>query len=312
MLNRWMGLVPNASEHGYLVDHMLEFCHWFMVLLFLGWTIFFLYTLVRFHQRRNPRANYHGVKSKASAHLEFSVVLVEAVLLLGFALPLWGKRVTAEQFPDQAQALHIRAVGEQFAWNFHYTGPDGMFGRTDVYLVNGNNPLGLDPNDPASQDDVISKNDLHLINHKPTVIDVTSKDVIHSLSLHSMRLTQDATPGSKVPLWFRPIKEGTYEVICAQLCGAGHFGMRAEMTVESQQSWDGWYKSIAEMQHPKAAESAPATAPAAPAPPTAAPAPGNPAAPGATPTPTLAPTPGPATPAQPVAPGATPTPGPAR
>jgi cytochrome c oxidase subunit 2 len=113
-----------------------------------------------------------------------------------------------------------------------------------------------------------------------------------------------------VPLWFRPIKEGTYEVICAQLCGAGHFGMRAEMTVESQQSWDGWYKSIAEMQHPKAAESAPATAPAAPAPPTAAPAPGNPAAPGATPTPTPAPaTPAAATPAQPVA---TPTPGAAR
>src|SRR4029453_7658939 len=121
MLNRWMGLVPNASEHGYLVDHMLEFCHWFMVLLFVGWTTFFLYTLVRFHQRRNPRANYHGVKSKASAHLEFSVVLVEAVLLLGFALPLWGKRVSAEQFPDQSLALHIRAVGEQFAWNFHYT-----------------------------------------------------------------------------------------------------------------------------------------------------------------------------------------------
>ena len=60
MLNRWMGIVPNASEHGYLVDHMLEFCHWFMVLLFVGWTIFFLYTLVRFHERRNPRANYHG------------------------------------------------------------------------------------------------------------------------------------------------------------------------------------------------------------------------------------------------------------
>jgi cytochrome c oxidase subunit 2 len=275
MLNRWMGLVPNASEHGYLVDHMLEFCHWFMVLLFLGWTIFFLYTLVRFNQRRNPRANYHGVKSKASAHLEFSVVLVEAVLLLGFALPLWGKRVTAEQFPNPSDALHIRAVGEQFAWNFHYPGPDGMFGRTDVYLVNANNPLGLDANDPASQDDVISKNDLHLINHKPTVIDVTSKDVIHSLSLHSMRVTQDATPGSRVPMWFRPIKEGTYEVVCAQLCGAGHFGMRAEMTVESQQAWDDWYKSIAAMQHAAAAQPAgTAPAPGAPAPvPLPAPAP---------------------------------------
>jgi cytochrome c oxidase subunit 2 len=314
MLNRWMGLVPNASEHGYLVDHMLEFCHWFMVLLFVGWTIFFLYTLVRFNQRRNPRANYHGVKSKASAHLEFSVVLVEAVLLLGFALPLWGKRVTAEQFPNPGDALHLRAVGEQFAWNFHYPGPDGLFGRTDVYLVNANNPLGLDPNDPASQDDVVSKNDLHLVNHKPTVIDVTSKDVIHSLSLHSMRVTQDATPGSKVPMWFRPIKEGTYEIVCAQLCGAGHFGMRAEMTVESQQTWDGWYTSLASMQHPAsapAASPAPGAAPAPGAPAPAAPGPASAAASDAAPAAPAAgaaPQSNPSLPAQPATPGAAPAP----
>lgn len=273
-----MGLVPNASEHGYLVDHMLEFCHWFMVLLFVGWTIFFLYTLVRFHERRNPRANYHGVKSKASAHLEFSVVLVEAVLLLGFALPLWGKRVTGEQFPDKDAALHVRAIGEQFWWNFHYPGRDGVFGRVATHFMTGQNPLGLDPNDPAGQDDVFTKNDLHLVNHKPTVIDITSKDVIHSFSLHNMRATQDATPGSRVPMWFRPIKAGTYEIVCAQLCGVGHSSMRAEMTVEPLQAWEQWYKETADRQHPGAAgaapgtPTAPATAPgAAPATPGAAP-----------------------------------------
>src|SRR5687767_13477937 len=108
MLNKWMGLVPNASEHGYLIDHFLEVCHWFMLLLFVGWIIFFLYTLVRFHKSRNPRANYHGVKSKASAHLEFTVVLVEAVLLLGFGIPLWGVRVTEQSFPDRDQALRVK------------------------------------------------------------------------------------------------------------------------------------------------------------------------------------------------------------
>src|SRR4030095_2353557 len=121
ILNEWMGLLPNASEHGYLADHMLEFCHWFMLLLFVGWVTFFLFTIVRFHRSRNPRASYHGVKSKASAHLEFTVVLVEAVLLLGFALPLWHQRVAPEQWPDKDRALRVRAVGEQFQWNFHYT-----------------------------------------------------------------------------------------------------------------------------------------------------------------------------------------------
>jgi cytochrome c oxidase subunit 2 len=297
MLNHWMGLIPNASEHGYLVDHMLEFCHWFMLLLFVGWLIFFSYTLVRFHHTRNPRANYHGVKSKASAHLEFTVVLVEAVLLAGFALPLWGKRVTADQFPDKDQAFRVRAIGEQFAWNFHYPGADGVFGRADTSLVNGNNPLGLDPNDPAGQDDVISKNDLHLINHKPTVIEITSKDVVHSLSLHAMRATQDALPGSKIPMWFRPIKQGTYEIVCAQLCGAGHFGMRAEMTVETQQAWESWYKALAGMQHPAAPADAPAPAAAGSLPAVEPPAAVPPAgAPAAAPSPSTAPAPPPAKP----------------
>lgn len=270
-----MGIVPNASEHGYLIDHMLEFCHWFMLLLFVGWSIFFFYTIIRFHRSRNPRADYHGVKSKASAHLEFTVVLAEAVLLLGFALPLWGKRVTDQAFPDRNEALRVKAVGEQFAWNFHYPGPDGVFGRSDAHLVNGNNPLGLDPNDPAGKDDIVSKNELYLINHKPTVVEITSKDVIHSLSLHSMRITQDATPGSKVPVWFRPIKAGTYEIVCAQLCGAGHFGMRATMTVQSQQEWDGWYKDTVTLQHPAAAASA---APASAGAPAGSPTPQPPAA----------------------------------
>jgi cytochrome c oxidase subunit 2 len=268
MLNKLMGIVPNASEHGYLIDHMLEFCHWFMLLLFVGWSIYFVYTLIRFHRTRNPRANYHGVKSKASAHLEFAVVIIEAVLLLGFALPLWAKRVTEDQFPDAREALRVRAVGEQFAWNFHYPGRDNAFGARRADLVTGNNPLGLDPNDPAGADDVVSKNDLHLVNHKPAVVEISSKDVIHSFAVHEMRVTQDAIPGSKVPMWFRPIKAGTYEIICAQLCGAGHFGMRATMTVESQQDWDAWQKDQWRLSHPGATvtpwDQPPAPAPATP------------------------------------------------
>jgi cytochrome c oxidase subunit 2 len=263
MLNRLMGIVPNASEHGYLVDHMLEFCHWFMLLLFVGWSAFFLYTLFRFHRSRNPKANYHGVKSKASAHIEFSVVLVEAILLLGFAFPLWGKRVS--EFPADGTALKVRAIGEQFAWNFHYPGPDGEFGRSERKLVNSSNPLGLDPEDPLSKDDFVSKNELHLVNHRPVVIEIGSKDVIHSLSLKHMRHDQDAIPGLRVPMWFRPIKAGQYEIVCAQLCGAGHYAMKSMMIVEDQAAFDTWEKETIAMQHP-ATPAAAAPAPAAPAP----------------------------------------------
>ena len=77
-INKALGMVPNASEEGYLVDQFLEMCHWFMALLFIGWSCYFVYTLWRFSRARNPRADYHGVHSKASAHLEFSVIVIEA------------------------------------------------------------------------------------------------------------------------------------------------------------------------------------------------------------------------------------------
>lgn len=267
MLNKLMGLPPNASEHGYLVDHMLEFCHWFMLVLFVGWTSYFLYSLFRFHRTRNPRANYHGVKSKASAHIEFSVVVVEATLLIGFALPLWGRRVA--EFPDANEALRVRAIGEQFAWNFHYPGPDGTFGRVHQKFVNSSNPLGLDPEDPAGKDDAVSKNELHVINQKPMIIDITSKDVIHSLALKFMRHAQDAIPGMSVPIWFKPIRTGQFEIVCGQLCGSNHYAMKAYMIVEEKEAFDAWEKDLIEMQHPAAS----ASAPAAPAPETPAPAP---------------------------------------
>jgi cytochrome c oxidase subunit 2 len=131
--------------------------------------------------------------------------------------------------------------------------------------VNSSNPLGLDPEDPLSKDDFVSKNELHLVNHRPVVIEIGSKDVIHSLSLKHMRHDQDAIPGLRVPMWFRPIKAGQYEIVCAQLCGAGHYAMKSMMIVEDQAAFDTWEKETIAMQHP-ATPAAAAPAPAAPAP----------------------------------------------
>ena len=263
-INKAMGMVPNASEHGYFVDQLLEICHWFMAALFVGWSCYFCYTLWRFHRSRNPKADYHGVQSKASAHLEFSVVIIEAVLLLGFAIPIWAKRVNGDNYLNNADAIRVRAVGEQLFWSFHYPGADGVFGSSKPQFVNGGNPLGLDPNDPAGKDDIVTKNEIHLVDKRPVVIEVTSKDVIHSFALKHMRMAQDAIPGSRVPIWFRPIRTGEFEIVCAQLCGTGHFGMMSKMTVDSQADYDVWMKEKIDLQHPAAAAAAaPAPAPAA-------------------------------------------------
>lgn len=263
-INKFLGMVPNASEHGKLVDVLLAVCHWFMLFLFVGWSIFFIYTLWRFHRSRNPKADYHGVQSKASAHLEFTVVVIEAVLLLGFAMPIWAKRVNGENYMNNANSLRVHCIGEQFGWNFHYAGPDGVFARTNPAFISSNNPLGIDPNDPAGADDYYSRNEIHLVNNRPTVIEITSRDVIHSFALKHMRMAQDAIPGSRIPIWFKPIRAGEYEIVCAQLCGSGHFGMKGKMVVEDQKTFDAWQKDQMDLAHPAAA-AAPAPAAAAPA-----------------------------------------------
>jgi cytochrome c oxidase subunit 2 len=249
MLNHYLGIVDNASQHGFQIDEMLEFVHWFMLVLFVGWATFFLFALIRFHRSRNPKADYHGAKSKASTHIEFTVVLVEAVLLLGFAIPLWGKRVNGPR-PENGDAVRVRVIAEQFRWTFHYPGPDGVFGRQKAELISGDNPLGLDYSDPAAKDDLYTSNELHIPLDKNVICDITSKDVIHSFALESMRIGQDAIPGSNSPIWFKPIKAGTYEIICAQLCGAGHYAMRAMMMVDPDKDYKEWESDRAQQLKP--------------------------------------------------------------
>jgi cytochrome c oxidase subunit 2 len=269
-LNRLMGMLPNHSEHGKEIDHMLNFCHWFMLLLFVGWTCFFLFTIFRFHKSRNPRANYHGVRNHVSTHLEMGVVIIEAVILLGFALPLWGKRVNEIPLGEQDHALKVRAMGYQFGWYFHYAGPDGIFGRQNVRFVSGPNALGLDPSDPDGADDAVTVGTMHLINHKATVVRVSSRDVIHGFALHQMRIQQDAIPGTETPQWFRPVSTGEWQIICAQLCGAGHSGMAATYIVEEQADFDKWYldtqKNTQDYLKKQAEQIAKAPVAAAPAP----------------------------------------------
>ncbi len=250
-LNRLIGMMPNSSEHGKEIDQMLNFCHWFMLILFVGWTSYFLYTLFRFHQSRHPKADYHGVRNHVSTHIEVSVVIIEAVILLGFALPLWGKRMDFPQ-DEKDHALKIRAIGYQFGWRLHYAGPDGKFGRQNTRFIKpGLNDLGIDPDDPDGKDDAVVTGDMHLVLARATVVRVSSLDVIHGFALHQMRIQQDAMPGTEAPQWFRPIQKGSWQIICAQLCGEGHSGMAATYSVEDKKDFDAWYTDQRELTQNK-------------------------------------------------------------
>jgi len=231
MLN-FLGMPVAAAQHAPDVDSLIVVVHWLMLVLFVGWGAFFLFVLVKFRKGANPRADYHGAKGKISKMLEIGIVVVEIVLLVFFAIPAWAKRVS--NFPPDDKATVVRVVGEQFAWNIHYPGADGKFGRTDVSSMAADNPLGLDRRDPAAKDDITTINQLTLPVDKPVLVHLSTKDVIHSFGLNEMRVKQDAVPGLDIPVWFIPNRIGDYEISCSQLCGLGHYRMRGFVNIKSQ------------------------------------------------------------------------------
>jgi cytochrome c oxidase subunit II len=237
-------LPERASEHGEMVDHMNAFVHWFMLALFVGWSCFLVYVFYTYNSKRNARANYKGVTGHASTHIEVGVCIVEAILLIGFAFPLWAKQ--ADEYPTGANVVKVRAVGEQFGWTFHYAGKDGVLGAVNPKLITSTNPIGRDASDPNGKDDFIKSGTMTLPADRPVIIDVGSKDVIHNLAIPSMRVAQDATPGVKSHMWFKPIKVGTWDIICGQLCGYGHSQMKATLDVLSESDFDGWAKENSE------------------------------------------------------------------
>ena len=241
-LDHWMP--PDYSAHGAELDRLNANEHWLMLILFVGWGLVFLFMLERFRRSKQPKALYHGTKSHLSTYAEFGVLVVEVVLLVVFSIPLWA-RWTSPPGPDQ-NPLEVRIIAEQFAWNVHYPGPDNIFGKSDVSLVSSSNPVGLDVNDPHAKDDIVSLNQFHMQVNRPVIVNISSKDVIHSFALPYMRVKQDAIPGMQVPVHFTPVKTSgaeKWEIACAQLCGLGHYRMRGEYHVQTKEEFEAWLAS---------------------------------------------------------------------
>ncbi len=192
----------DLSTHGHRIDSLIFWLHVLMVVLFVGWGIYFCYVLIKFHNKRNKRANYHGTHSHFSTYVEVAVALIEGALLVVLALPLWESRVESMPAPDNA--VNVRVYAQQFAWNIHYPGPDGIYGRVDATKIDqaGGNFIGLDTKDPAAKDDVVTNNEMVVPVGKPIVIRLTSLDVIHSFFLPELRVKHDAVPGMVIPVWF--------------------------------------------------------------------------------------------------------------
>jgi cytochrome c oxidase subunit 2 len=196
------------------------------------------YFVARYGSRGTERAGYWHDNPKAEAGLLIGTAVIMTVLVF------MGQRVWANIYFTDAPpgTLEVQVTGQQFAWNFHYAGADGVFGRTDAKLITDTNPVGLDKKDPAAKDDIVSV-DMHMVVDKPVKVRLRSKDVIHSFFLPNMRVKQDAVPGMSILVWLQPTRTGKYELACAELCGNGHYRMRAFVYVDkTEQDLNNWLK----------------------------------------------------------------------
>ena len=253
-LLRYFGLPVGISSVSGRIDEIIVIVHYLMLVLFVGWGIFFIVSLVKFRSSKNKKANYKGVESHYSSVLEAAVAVIEIVILFGFAFPIWAERVN--EVPDTRDAETVRVIAQQYAWNIHYPGPDGKFGETRIDLVDEqDNPIGLDRNSEFAKDDFTTINQLHIPVNRKIRVDLSSKDVIHNFKLPELRVSQDAIPGMVIPVHFTATstseeflkttvgtkREGKgLEIACAQLCGLGHYRMKGYVTIHEEDNYQAW------------------------------------------------------------------------
>jgi cytochrome c oxidase subunit II len=244
--HKW-DLQPDISKNGVLIDRQFEDTMWEAGLSFLA-AQFVLAIFIWKYSNRSKEAKIGRLPGGAGGLVAAAFLLVGTEVL---ALGIFGTRAWADAYfvPPSADALPIEVQAGQFAFYFRYPGPDGKFGATRPELISEatENFFGLDPNDPASRDDVVTAEMAVPVNREVRLW-LHSKDMDHSFFVPELRVHQDIVPGLDLSVHFTAVKPGKYEIVCTQLCGLGHYNMKAYLYVFSQQDFDAWLKKEAALQ----------------------------------------------------------------
>jgi len=222
---KWYLPPVNISPEGHRFDSLFLYTTAFATFLFLGMTGIILYSMVMFRESRGAKALYDHGGTRRDVIIEILIstaifVIVDGVLLVRSHIDInevyWNQ-------PDwkTEEVLRVQVMPQQWAWNIRYPGDDGEFN---------------------TEDDVVTLDELRVPTGKKVVVQMISKDVIHSFFLPNVRLKQDANPGEYSQMWFEADTPGDYEIICAEMCGYAHYQMRGEFHVHPPAEFDRWYK----------------------------------------------------------------------
>ena len=243
LLSPWWW-TPIATNWSY-IDDTINITFWITGFVFTAVIVFMAYCVFRFHHKEGRQAAYNPENKKLEWWLSVGTgVGVAAMLAPG--LVVWHQFVTVP-----ADATEVEVMGQQWQWSFRLPGKDGRLGTSDVRNIGPDNPMGLNRDDQYAQDDVVIENgDLHLQVGKPVKILLRSVDVLHDFYVPEFRAKMDMIPGAVTYFWIKPIRTGTFDVLCAELCGAAHYQMRAKVIVDEETEYHAWLeqqKTFAEL-----------------------------------------------------------------
>ncbi len=197
--------------------------------------LFMSYCIYRFRHRDGVRA----IRLPLHSRLEFGLTAATTVGVAAMLTPgllVWNDFITVPN-----DALTVEVMGQQWQWSYRLPGKDRRLGASDVRFVSSDNPMGVNPKDPAAADDVIiTGDDLHLPLGKPVKILLRSLDVIHDFYVPEFRAKMDLMPGMETYFWLTPERTGKFEILCAAYCGVGHPQMRGQVVVDSSRAFEDW------------------------------------------------------------------------
>ncbi len=254
---------PLASNWGSL-DNAIVITFWITGVVYVALILFMAYCLYKYRYKKERRADYEPENSK----LEWTLSILTALGVVGLLTPgliAWADFVTVPK-----NAIEVEVLGKQWDWSYRLPGKDGKLGTSSVALINDDNPFGVNPKDPNGKDDVlIESDDLHLQLDQPVKMLLRSQDVLHDFYVPQFRAKMDLVPGMITFFWMTPTRAGTFDVLCAELCGVGHHAMRGTVIVDAKGAYDKWlsgqetfaalYPNTAKVK--QAAKDAPASAP---------------------------------------------------
>ena len=235
-LSPWT-FTPIASNWG-MIDNTVDITLVVTGIVFVAVNLFMAYAIIRYRHKEGAKANYEPENKKLEVWLTvLTTIGVAAMLTPG--LFVWATFVSVPE-----GALEVEAIGQQWKWTYRLPGDDGEFGLTDGKLISVDNPFGMDPDDPAGQDDIlIDDATVHIPVGGPVRFWLRSKDVLHNLTVAQFRVKMDAVPGLESYMWFEPTKVGEYEILCEELCGMAHHAMRGRVIVDEPGDYRAWVDS---------------------------------------------------------------------